>query len=87
MRSDWSGGHPPLRGTPSYPYGHPGYFNGTHAVSALGTRAGHCWRVRVRMHVHVRARKSRSGPCWTVCMCICICIFVVGSWYSSLVSW
>ncbi len=30
---DWSGGHPPLRGTPSYPYGHPGYFNGTHAVS------------------------------------------------------
>ena len=85
MRSDWSGGHPPLRGTPSYPYGHPGYFNGTHAVSALGTRAGHCWRVRVRMHV--RARKSRSGPCWTVCMCICICIFVVGSWYSSLVSW
>jgi hypothetical protein len=34
VRSDWSGGHPPLRGSPSYPYGHPGYFNGTHAVSA-----------------------------------------------------
>ena len=27
--SNWDGGHPPLRGSPDYPYGHPGYFNGT----------------------------------------------------------
>ena len=31
VRRDYSGGHPPLRGSPDYPYGHPGYFNGTHA--------------------------------------------------------
>lgn len=37
---DWSGGHPPLRGTPSYPYGHPGYFNGTHAGSCPGYTGG-----------------------------------------------
>ena len=40
MCSDWSGGHPPLRGTPSYPYGHPGYFNGTHAGACPGYTGG-----------------------------------------------
>jgi hypothetical protein len=51
VRSDWSGGHPPLRGTPSYPYGHPGYFNGTHAVSA---RVSNQLLNIVRVSVHAR---------------------------------
>ena len=34
------GGHPPLRGTPEYPYGHPGYFNGTHASASPGYTGG-----------------------------------------------
>jgi len=40
MRRDYSGGHPPLRGSPDYPYGHPGYFNGTHAGQCPGYTGG-----------------------------------------------
>eukprot|EP00960_Hanusia_phi_P010482 306858-Hanusia_phi.AAC.3 len=32
LHSNWNTGHPPLRGTPDYPVGHPGYFNGVNAV-------------------------------------------------------
>jgi len=35
-----SGGHPPLRGTPEYPYGHPGYFNGANMGSCPGYSGG-----------------------------------------------
>lgn len=34
------GGHPPLRGTPTYPYGHPGYFAGHNAGSCPGYTGG-----------------------------------------------
>jgi hypothetical protein len=35
LSSNWDvGGHPPLRGSPIYPVGHPGYFNGRHIVSS-----------------------------------------------------
>ena len=36
------GGHPPLRGSPIYPVGHPGYFNGRHIPDAapLGYTGG-----------------------------------------------
>jgi len=37
---DYSGGHPPLRGSPDYPIGHPGYFNGTNAGQCPGYTGG-----------------------------------------------